>query len=120
MKFIGIIVGVIIAVVVFLLIKGKNKPVVPTKDIDILYADEILGFFKQPEINSSLRQNKNLVAVAIKETGKNGTIHIIATLFDKEKNDVSDFDKKAVAWNAKKIDNQLAQLFGDKEMIVLQ
>lgn len=120
MKILGIIVGVIVVIVVFVLVKGKNKPIISTKDVDILGLDEILKFFKQPEIITSLKKNTNLVAVAIRDTDKKGFIHITATLFDSNTNTVADLEKSAVTWNAKKLDDRLTQTFGDKQMIILQ
>jgi len=120
MKLIGIIVGIIIVIAVFILIKGKNKPIIPTKNVDILGLEDILTFFKRPEINNILKQNTNLIAVAIREMGKDGNINITAALFDKEKNSVADIEKHATAWNAKQLDDRLSKTFGDKEMIIIQ
>lgn len=111
---------IIIGIVAFLIIKGKKKSIIPTKDVEILELSEILQFFKQPNITSKLKSDSNLLAVAIKENGKNGTIHIVASLFNKEKEEIVSIDKEAVAWNAKKLDDRLVQMFGDRDMVILK
>ena len=116
-----LIAGIIIVVCIFafVIIRGKKRPVIPTKDVDILGLEEILKYFKQPEIISELKTNTNLMAVATKEIKKDGTNYIIACLFDKQSNSITNFEK-ANAWNAKKLDERLTQTFGDRDMIVLK
>ena len=115
---IGII--IVIGIVAFVIIKGKKKSIIPTKDVEMLELAEILQFFKRPDILAKLKADSNLLAVAIKENSKNGTIHIVASLFNKEKEKIDSINKEAVAWNAKKLDDRLIQLFGDRDMIILK
>ena len=105
MKLIGIIIGAVIIFIVFMIMKGKSKPVIPTQDVDVLGMEDILLFFKQQEIISILKKDGNLLAVATREIKKDGTNYIIACLFDKSKDEISELDKNATAWNAKKLDN---------------
>ena len=115
---IGII--IVIGIVAFVIIRGKKKTIIPTKNVEVLELTEVLQFFKQPDIMAKLRADSNLLAVAIKEKGKNGAIHIAACLFNKEKEEMVSLDKEAVAWNAKKLDDRLIQMFGDRDMVVLK
>lgn len=119
MKIIGIILGIILVVVVFFVSKGKKEPVIPTKDVDVLGLEELLQFFKRPEIISLLKQDSNTIPVATKKLKKDGKIYVVACVFDKKANSILAFEK-ATAWNAKKLDDRLAQTFDDKEMIVLR
>lgn len=122
MFFLVIGIAVVIAIIVIVTVSSKNlkdwKNLVEAKEIDTLYFGEVISFFKQSDINTKLKENEKYIAVTIKEKKDNNT-KIIACIFDQEKNNIADI-KYATAWNAKSIDNDLLEAFGEKDMIILQ
>lgn len=117
---IGIAVG--IAVIIIVTVSSKNlkdwKNLVEAKEVDTLSFGEVISFFKQEDVSEKLKENEKNIAVAIKEK-KDDATKIIACIFDKEKNNIAD-SKFAMAWNAKSIDKDLQEAFGEKDMITLQ
>lgn len=116
----GIAVG--IAVIIIVTVSSKNlkdwKNLVEAKEVDTLSFGEVISFFKQEDVSEKLKENEKNIAVAIKEK-KDDATKIIACIFDKEKNNIAD-SKFAMAWNAKSIDKDLQEAFGEKDMITLQ
>lgn len=117
---IGIAVG--IAVIIIVSASSKNledwKNLVEAKEVEKLSFGEVVAFFKQADVSEKLKENEKYIAVAIKEKRDNNT-KIIACVFDQEKNNIAD-SKFAMAWNAKSIDKDLQETFGEKDMITLQ
>lgn len=89
-----------------------------TKEVEILKMEDVIIFFKKKEVFDKLVSNNNFMAVAIKEN-KNGYYQIICTIYDKNKEKVSNIDNCTLMFKAKNIDNDLKNAFGDKDMIVL-
>jgi hypothetical protein len=123
MKILGTIIIAVILIAIFLFFKYKKWEkdpfgVINAKDIDLLGMEDILPFFKKPETLEALKKNENLIAVVIKELKEDGIFYILACIYDKKNNTVVDLEK-ASGWKAKKLDDRLAQAFGDKSMIIL-
>ncbi len=105
-------IGILIGIILFI-VKLKKTNIVYT-NIDILKAETIIAFFKQPDILTKLNENKNLLAVAVKKD-ENKTCALC--LFDKELNEVKE---KIKVYKFKKLDNDLSTMFTDKDMIIIQ
>ena len=117
---IGFIIGGAVAAggIIALILKGANgASSIPKEVVSGLTAEQVVEFFKAPEILEKLKADKNLLAVAVKEIKKSGRIHVCCTLFDKEKNEVNEYVK---IFSTRNISEDLQDMFGDKDMIVLQ
>jgi len=81
--------------------------------IDSIDLETVIRFFKRPYIMQKLKQDRNLLAVAVK-TGNN-----ILTLacFD---NEAKEIKSEFISYRFKTMTADLAAQFGDKDMIVLQ
>lgn len=85
------------------------------------FARNIVGFFKNPSRLKKLKENKNLMAIAIKENLANGNYKTVNCLFNKATNKVEDEDyQEALGIKSNDIDSETEQAFGDKAMIVLE
>ncbi len=92
--------------------KIKNLNIAPVEEIEFLSSDNIISFFKQKEIITKLKNNKNLIAVAIK-ANKN----VILCIYDKNhKSTGADFK----IYHPKSLDKDVIEMFADKDMIILQ
>lgn len=78
----------------------------------------IAGFFKDPQRLKKIQQNKNLIAVAVKENLANGNYNVINCLFDKETESINKED--SIIIEAQDLDEQTKNKFENKDMIVLQ
>ena len=81
--------------------------------------EDVIRFFKRPEVSSKLKSDENLLAVVIKENKKN-KIHILCCLYDKNKEKTILDQSLLLNILTDKIDEDLIDQFGDKDMIVLQ
>lgn len=116
---VGIIIGIIalfvaLVIIVILMIKRRRFEIINVEELE--FAD-LLKFFKRPEILKELKSSPNYIGVAIKENTK-VRIRVVACIFDKEKNTVVEFDKPC-RWNAKRLSEDVAEAFADKDMIIL-
>lgn len=109
------IAGLIIVIVVFVVVFSKKKSA-KISQVEILGMADLISFFKKPENFELLQEDKNIIAVAIKDIEKNDNNVIAACLFDKERNEVK---KTICTWNYKNLDEDLRNAFGEKTMIVL-
>lgn len=94
--------------------------IVKIKEKILNFLQNIVGFFKDPSRLRILRQDSNKIAVAIKENLSNGEYNVVNCLFDTSTNEIVDMQENAQGIEAQSIDNQTAQHFGDKTMIILQ
>ncbi|MEL3908316.1 MAG: hypothetical protein P1P64_04805 [Treponemataceae bacterium] len=119
LKIVLLVIGVIglIALVAFLMNKKRQdfSTVFHYEQVDVLTLEMIVTFFKQPEIIEKLRQDKNLLAVAVKNEE---TKEVILTCFNKGTNQIS--SKAFTGYRYEKLDDDLIKMFGDKDMLVLQ
>lgn len=115
-----IIILVVIAIAVALIyLLAKNKSSYKIVEVECIKMEDLVAFFKEPSRSEALKKNANTIGVAIKEKIGNDTFKIICTLFDKEKNEVVDIENCTIGYKSKKLDDVLAESFGDKKMIVL-
>ena len=105
---IGIILVIGIGVVVFF--KGTAPK---TTAIDVISAETVITFFKRPDVVQKLQQNKNLLAVGVKDDKQN---IITLACFNKETNQV---EAEFISYQFNTMGEDLKTMFGDKPMIVL-
>lgn len=116
---ISVILVVVVVIVAFVFFKNRNNFSFETIEQDALTMKEVIEFFKQDEVLKILKENRKLLAVAIRKNLPDNKIRLILTLFDTTKEDVIEFPS-AKAYIVKTLDSDLEQNFGDKEMIVLK
>ena len=119
----GIVCVAAVAAGVYFIMKKRGNmsllPVMfPVTEVELLKMEDILFFFKSPEVISELKKNSDLVACVTREE-KDGSIFVTSCIFDKNKNEISDIEKNGKIWKAGKLDDRLTEAFGDKEMIIL-
>ena len=85
----------------------------------INFAKNIISFFKNPQRLKKLKQNSNLMAIAIKVNLDNGQYKVVNCLYDKVKNEVVEEETDAVGIEAEKLDKETKQHFGNTDMIIL-
>ncbi len=83
------------------------------------FSKHIINWFKDPKRLSNLRNNKNAIAVTVKENLDNGNYNVVDCLFDKSTNEVIDISD-SVLYEAEDLDQETENAFGDKPMVVLQ
>lgn len=116
---VGIVIGIItlvvvLAIIVIMMIKRRRFEIINVEELKLA---DLLKFFKRPGILEELKSSPNYIAVAIKENRKN-KIEVVPCLFDKEKNTVVDIGRVS-KWNAKRLSEDAAEAFADKDMIIL-
>lgn len=79
----------------------------------------IVSFFKNPERLRKLKEDRNNVAVAIKEKLDTGEYQVVNCLFNKEEGKLVNPEEDAEIIQAENLDAQTMQNFGDKDMLVL-
>ena len=77
---------------------------------------DVISCFKVSEIMALLSEDKNILPVLIKEKSRK-TIKLSACLFDNASNKVRDILK---IWNVSELNSELSEMFGDKQLVVLQ
>lgn len=122
-----IVIIVLIAVAVFLWrrekgvfpfdeLEGLPHAVIPT-----LRLETVLKFFKEESRLKALRGNTDLLAVAVKREAKDGETTVVTLcLFDKKKGELFEPETHAILYVAGALGNDLAEQFGDKDMITFQ
>ncbi len=80
---------------------------------------EVIAFFKEGEVMQSLKANSNMVAVAIQEKQNDGRLKITLTPYDKQQNTIPPSVPMKI-YLVKRLDEDLAKNFGDKDMLILQ
>lgn len=83
------------------------------------FVKNIVGFFKNPSKLKKLKENKDLMAISIKENLDNGNYKVVNCLFNEATNEVEDYEE-SLGIEADDIDSETEQAFGDKAMIVLK
>ena len=81
------------------------------------FAKNIVSFFRNPERLNKLKEDRDLIAVSIKENLENGQYKVVNCLYDKVLDDIVETD--AVGIGAEKLDKETKQKFGNKDMIIL-
>ena len=83
------------------------------------FAKNIVSFFKNPSKLKKLKENKDLMAISIKDKLDNGNYKVVNCLFNEATNEVEDYEE-SLGIEADDIDSETEQAFGDKAMIVLK
>ena len=84
------------------------------------FFNNIVSFFKNSNILRKLKANKDLLAVSIKDHLANGDYNVVNCLFDKERNEIVDYDENAQGITAESLDSETEKNFYGEDMIVLQ
>lgn len=79
----------------------------------------IVAFFKDPSRLGKLKENKDRIAVTIKEKLDNGDYEVINCLFDKERAELVDPEEDAEVISASELDEETLAQFNGKDMLVL-
>lgn len=85
----------------------------------INFVTNIVSFFKDPQRLKKLQEDKNRIAISIKENLDNGKFNVVNCLYDKTTEEIVDMETDALGINAESLDEETKQHFGDKDMIVL-
>ena len=83
------------------------------------FAKNIVSFFKDPQRLKKLQEDKNRIAISIKENLENGQYNLVNCLYDKTTEEIVDMETDALGMNAENLDEETKQKFGNKDMIVL-
>lgn len=83
------------------------------------FVTNIVSFFKDPQRLKKLQEDKNIIAISIKENLNNGQYNMLNVLYDKTTEEIVDMETDALGINAESLDEETKQHFGDKDMIVL-
>ena len=83
------------------------------------FAKNIVSFFKDPQRLKKLQEDKNRIAISIKENLENGQYNLVNCLYDKTTEEIVDMETDALGIEAGSLDEETKQHFGDKDMIVL-
>ena len=83
------------------------------------FAKNIVSFFKDPQRLKKLQEDKNRIAISIKENLENGQYNLVNCLYDKTTEEIVDMETDALGMDAESLDEETKQHFGDKDMIVL-
>lgn len=83
------------------------------------FVTNIVSFFKDPQRLKKLQEDKNRIAISIKENLDNGKFNVVNCLYNKTTEEIIDMETDALGINAESLDEETKQHFGDKDMIVL-
>lgn len=118
-----VLAAVIIGFVVYKIISAKADPMLAeAQEIETVTADLITVFYKRADVLEKLKNDKDLLPVAIKnKVNVKGMekIHIIATLYNQKKGEVVEMNDR-LNYVAAGMDRKLTEMFGDKDMIILK
>lgn len=86
----------------------------------INFCKNIVGWFKQPERLKKLLEDRNRMAISIKERLENGNYNVVNCIFDKEKEELVDYEEDAVVIEGEELDSETKEYFGDNDMLVIK
>lgn len=84
------------------------------------FLKNILAFFKTPSRLGKLQEDKNRIAVSIKENLANGNYQVINCLFDTKSETLVAPEEDSEVISAETLDAETAAKFGNKAMLVLK
>ncbi len=84
------------------------------------FTKNIVNFFRNSSRLRKLQEDKDLIAVAVKNNLDNGNYNTINCLFDKSTNEVVDMEEDAIGIESESIDDETENAFADKDMIIIQ
>lgn len=83
------------------------------------FVNNIVSFFKNPQRLNKLKEDRDLIAVSIKENLENGQYNLVNCLYDKVLEEVVEVETDAIGIETEKLDKETKQHFGNKDMIIL-
>jgi len=86
----------------------------------INFIANIVSFFKDPSRLQKLQEEKDRIAVSIKENLANGNYQVINCLFDQATDQLVTPETDAEVISAEELDSETVENFGNKDMIVLK
>ena len=89
------------------------------QEVPCITMELVKEYFQRPKTLKLLKDNKDFLAVAIREKGTEGKIVVTLTLYDTRKEEIAT-DVEAITYRGERLDQGLEEAFGDKEMTVLQ
>ena len=84
------------------------------------FANNIARFFKDPLRLKKLKEQKNKLAVSIKENMENGNYNVVNCLYDQNTGEVDDLETDGVGIESNELDAEARLQFGNKDMIILK
>ena len=94
--------------------------VFPASEVDTLDFATLVAFFKSEACLAALKANSHIVPVAIRSKSDDGRLEVAACLFDKEKEEVLLEPQLPERYLAKELSADLAEAFGEKDMLVFR
>lgn len=85
----------------------------------VAFTRHIVMFFRNPKILNELSQNRDAIAVSIKQQLETGDYEVVNCLFDRETNNLINPESDAEIISADDLDYATESKFGNKDMIVL-
>lgn len=113
-KIIVFVITILVAIIIYFLITKRTFGE-QSESVEILTAENLIGFFKQPFVLCILKENPDYVAVAIKDDNI-----ITCAIYNKKDEQICCMDKSTKQFRFKKLDSSVSEMFGDKKMIILQ
>ena len=86
----------------------------------VSFVRNIVSFFRDPSRLRKLQEDKNKIAVAIKERLDSGEYQVVNCLYDQSTNDLVTPNEDAVVMSAEELDAETMSKFGDKDMMVIK
>ena len=84
------------------------------------FVGNIISFFKDRDRLRKLQEDRNRIAVSIREKLASGEYNVVNCLFDKATDEVVDAQTDAEVIEAEGLDDESMRNFGDKDMIVIR
>lgn len=84
------------------------------------WTKNIVGFFMDQQRLKKLQEEKNTIAIVIKEKLENGQYNLVKCLYNKEIDDVVYKETYAEGIEAESLDEETKQKFGDKDMLIIE
>ncbi|MBR6565759.1 MAG: hypothetical protein IKK79_02990 [Spirochaetaceae bacterium] len=92
--------------------------IIRPQKVDCISLGLLKEYFLEPHRRQLLKDNKEILAVAIKRLSIGGKIVVTAALFDSQKEEILN-QENPVTYMASKMDAELETALGSKDMIVL-
>ena len=89
-----------------------------SQKVDCISLELLKGYFLEPKRRQLLKDNKELLAVAIRGQNEDCSLFGTAAVYDKLKEEILN-QENPITYMAPKMDAELENAFGNKDMIVL-
>ncbi|WP_020004355.1 hypothetical protein [Brachyspira innocens] len=86
----------------------------------INFASNIVNFFKSRNRLRKLEEDRDIIAVSIKENLGNNNYRVVNCLYDEAQEEIVDMEEDAIGIESNGLDEKTKQSFGNKDMIVLK